>query len=245
MNKDSVIIIMPVYNEEECIEGVVKSWIDVIKKLPVSELLVLNDGSTDNTGSILAGLAKNYSEIKVVEKNNEGHGRTLRKGYQEAAETNFNWVFQTDSDNQFIASDFFKLWNERNKSSFITGYRKKRSDPLPRLILTKTLVIFNLLIFWTFIKDSNIPFRLIKRDYLQTLLKSCPGYVNNVNIFLSIMAKKDGQDLREIPLTHLERKTGKVSNVKMKLLKVCFKGLKQLLLFRIHLSAIMKNLKKY
>ncbi|MBI4924700.1 MAG: glycosyltransferase family 2 protein [Bdellovibrio sp.] len=234
---------MPVYNEENCIEKVVCSWMtNVINKHPGSEMLVINDGSKDNTGRILDKLEKKFKRLKVIHKINEGHGATIIRGYIESTKKPHEWVFQTDSDDQFLPEDFDKLWRCRHKSNFILGDRFKRFDPLPRLILTKINVMLIVALFGCYIKDPNVPYRLIKKDYLKKLLSVLPKGVFAPNILLSILALKDGQDLISIPISHKERKTGKMSIVKWKLIKVCFKIVKDLILFRLGFHCLIKKI---
>jgi dolichol-phosphate mannosyltransferase len=62
------------------------------------------------------------------------------------------------------------------------------------------------MVFQCVLKDSNVPYRLIKGPYLQRLLNSLPEQPFAPNIFLSVLAKRDGQELFEIPIGHKERK---------------------------------------
>lgn len=241
--KDTFIIVIPAYNEEKCIEKVVHSWmVNVVKKHPGSEMLIINDGSRDNTRQILDKLKKEYKELKVIHKINEGHGQTLVRGYVESAKTMHKWVFQTDSDDQFFPEDFDKLWKYRYKSNFILGDRFKRFDPSHRLIITKINLMLIIILFGCYIKDSNVPYRLMKIAYIKNLLSVLPKNLFAPNIILSILALKDGQDLISIPISHKERKTGKMSLVKWKLIKICFRVVKDLILFRLRLSRILNNI---
>ena len=234
---------MPAYNEENCIDKVVRSWmINVVNKHPGSEMLVINDGSRDNTRQVLDKLKEEFKGFKVIHKINEGHGATIVRGYTESTKTRHKWVFQTDSDNQFFPKDFDKLWECRHKSNFILGNRFKRFDPLYRLILTKISVMLITVLFGCYIKDPNVPYRLIKVDYLTKLLSVLPKNLFAPNIILSILAFKNSQDLISIPISHKERKTGKISIVKWELIKVCFKMVKDLVLFRLKLPRIIKNI---
>lgn len=241
--KDTFIILMPAYNEENCIEKVVRSWmINVVNKHTGSEMLVINDGSRDNTRQILDKLKKEFKRFKVIHKINEGHGATIVRGYIESTKTPHEWVFQTDSDDQFSPEDFDKLWECRHKSNFILGDRFKRFDPSHRLIITKINLMLIIILFGCYIKDSNVPYRLMKIDYLKKLLSVLPKNLFAPNIVLSILALKDSHNLISIPISHKERKTGKMSIVKWKLIKVCFKVVKDLILFRLRLSRIIRNI---
>jgi len=128
-------IVMPVYNEEECIEEVVRTIQDeILSNVPNSRLIAVNDGSRDKTGELLDRLASKYSQLKVLHKPNGGHGDALMHGLFEA---DANWIFLMDSDNQVDIKDFWLFWKQRGSYDILTGIRKKRHDPLSRLILTR------------------------------------------------------------------------------------------------------------
>jgi dolichol-phosphate mannosyltransferase len=240
-------IVMPAYNEQECMEDVVKIWSDLLDTEFGTEntrLIVVNDGSKDNTGKILDSLIPKYPKLVVVHQPNGGHGNAVVHAYQKAVEIEAEHIFQTDSDDQFIPEDVKKLWDKRNESDFILGYRLTRHDAVFRLLITRILRWSMFLVYGTYIMDSNIPFRLIKGTFLKKLLAQLPNPVPFApNIFLAIMAKKSGQELFNIPIVHKERATGEVSIQKMKLLKVCWQSFKELLNFRLELNNKIKNLK--
>lgn len=240
-------IVMPAYNEEDCIEKVVDSWTGFLKtKFPdkPTTLLVINDGSKDRTGELLDQLKVNNPLLTVVHQKNGGHGNAAVNGYKKAVELGSEYVFQTDSDDQFVAEDFDKLWNKRGQSKFILGYREIRHDATVRLFITRVLRSTIAGVYGTFILDSNIPFRLIEGEFLKKLLKQLPDPEPFApNIFLSVMAKKSGQELFNIPITHKDRETGTVSIVKWTLWKVCIRSFKELVRFRWELNDKIRALK--
>jgi hypothetical protein len=102
-----------------------------------------------------------------------------------------------------------------------------------------------LLIYGTYINDANIPFRLYKTSFLRKLLSVLPHPIPFApNIFLSVLAKKTNQNLFNIPVIHKERETGEVSIRHMKLLKVCWQSLKELILFRVNLNQYITRILK-
>lgn len=238
---------MPAYNEEECMADVVKIWSNLLDAEFAGEdtrLIVVNDGSKDSTGKILDGLASQYPKLVVVHQPNGGHGNAVVHAYRKAVEIGAEYVFQTDSDDQFIPEDVKKLWAKRAESDFILGHRQIRHDAIFRLFITRVLRYSMFFVYGTFIMDSNIPFRLIKGSFLKKLLAQLPNPVPFApNIFLAIMAKKSGQELFNIPIVHKERATGEVSIQKMKLLKVCWQSFKELVNFRWELNNKIKNLR--
>lgn len=244
MKKETFIIVIPAYNEEGCISNVASSWMNIVKRYPGSEMLVINDGSKDKTGEKLEKLKEKYRQLRVIHKKNEGHGATVMKCYEEAVKMGHTWIFQTDSDNQHSPKDFNKLWSNRHKSDFILGYRLKRDDSLTRLVISKIVFFYNLFIFGAHIKDANIAYRLIKSDYLRRLLKVLPKNLFAPNIFLSILAVKDGQNTVNIAVKHKARKTGQLSIYRWKLLRACIRVFIELSLFRLRLHSMIKALNK-
>ncbi|MBC7893203.1 MAG: glycosyltransferase family 2 protein [Sphingobacteriaceae bacterium] len=242
-------IVMPAYNEQECVEEVVANWVAFLdthfQPLGETRLIVVNDGSKDSTGKILDRISPRYPRLVVVHQANGGHGNAVVHAYRKAVELDSEYVFQTDSDDQFVPDDVLKLWAKRSESDFILGYRQVRHDAPFRLFVTKVLQASLFTIYGTFISDSNIPFRLIKGDFLKKLLAQLPSPVPFApNIFLAVMARKAGQNLFDIPITHKERTTGEVSIQKMKLLKVCWQSFKELFQFRMELNEKIRVIKR-
>lgn len=247
MNHPLLTIVMPAYNEEGCIELVVNNWTTLLRQHFPKEsvcLIVVNDGSKDRTKEILDQLATENELLRVVHQPNGGHGNAVIHAYNKAVEIKAEYVFQTDSDDQFETEDFLKLWAKRTQSDFLLGYRKQRFDAPFRLFVTQILKSTLFLVYGTYIHDSNIPFRLIRGEYLRKLLQQLPTPTPFApNIFLAVLAKKAGQNLFDIPIVHKSRQTGEVSIVKMNLLKVCWRSFKELLSFRLQLNTKVRAIR--
>ena len=242
-----IAIVMPAYNEGEVIAEVVEKWTSLLQKGFKEEdnarLIVINDGSKDNTGEILDSLSKTNPYLIAINQTNAGHGHAVVNAYKKAIELNAEYVFQTDSDDQFETEDFFKLWAKREESDFILGYRKQRFDAPIRLIITRILKVSLFLFLGAPIEDGNIPFRLIKGNFLKKLIEQLPKPTPFApNIFIAVMAKRAGYKLFSIPITHKDRHTGEVSIKKMKLLNVCWQSFKELMAFRKALPGIVRTL---
>jgi glycosyltransferase involved in cell wall biosynthesis len=90
---------MPVYNEGGGIATVNATWQTVLSGLHIPyEVRVYDDGSTDDTGAVLDGLAERYPEMRVTHQSNRGHGPTVLRGYRDATGV---WVFQVDVTTRF------------------------------------------------------------------------------------------------------------------------------------------------
>jgi dolichol-phosphate mannosyltransferase len=243
-----LVVVIPAYNEEACIRQVVSNWISGIANIIPKDhfkLLIINDGSKDKTGLILDELSCEYPNLIAKHQLNGGHGNAIYNGYQMAVEMNPAFVFQTDSDDQFDPKDFHHFWEKRHASNFVLGYREVRHDDPFRLLITRILKLSLLFIYGTYIHDANIPFRLVKTDFLRKLLNALPKQIPFApNIFLAVLAKKAGEKLFDISVLHKERETGEVSIRHMKLLKVCWQSFKELARFRFELNRMVDEIKK-
>jgi glycosyltransferase involved in cell wall biosynthesis len=243
-------IVIPVYNEEGNLKVLFERLEKIREKLNLEKKILtnyifVNDGSKDNTGALLDQIASANKFLIAKHQLNGGHGNAVVNGYKFAVEMNPDFIFQTDSDDQFIPEDFKHFWDLKNQSDFILGFRQIRHDDPFRLLITKILKFSLLAIYGTYINDANIPFRLYKTSFLKKLLSVLPNPIPFApNIFMSVLAKKTNQKLFNIPVIHKERETGEVSIRHMKLLKVCWQSLKELILFRVNLNQYITRILK-
>ncbi len=225
-------LVMPVYNEEDCLDRVVRGWLDVLRDdIGPYRLIVVDDGSKDGSGEILDKLAAELPAVHVIHQPNSGHGAALRAAYRAAADS--DWVFQVDSDDQFLPREFSFLWDMRHDADFIIGYRTARRDGPVRLLVTRTLRLILWALFSCRLRDANIPFRLMRGGTLAELLAYVPEGAFIPNVLLSVLACKRGRFVQDVPVTHLERKTGKVSIANIRLLRALVRCTIELLSFRL------------
>lgn len=236
---------MPAYNEEACIAPVVQGWAAEFERLFGNEfrIIVVNDGSRDRTGEILDSLAISESRLIVIHQKNSGHGGALLHGYREAMALKPAYVFHVDSDDQFKPSDFNQLWARRAESPCILGYRSVRHDAFHRLVITRILRVVLLLLYGGYLKDSNIPFRLLERGFLEEALRIIPPTTFAPNIFIAVLGARLDANLMSLPVSHEDRKTGTVSIVRWKLIRVCVRCVGELLRFRRILAEQVPALK--
>jgi len=244
-NNPELCVVMPAYNEEGCLENVLSGLLAFFTpRFPHFAIVVVNDGSRDRTKEVLDAVAARDSRIVAIHQPNGGHGQAVLRGYSEALKLHPKWVFQIDSDDQFDITDFDSLWAKREESRFITGRRLERHDAPHRLVITRILRYPNVLLFGTLIPDANIPFSLIRGEFLHQLLQLIPPTAFAPNIFLAVLAKRSGENLFQIPVHHKDRTTGVVSIVRWRLIKACFRSAKELALFRLNLGNALRTLRE-
>jgi glycosyltransferase involved in cell wall biosynthesis len=205
-----VSIVMPAYNEAEIIETTIREWYDaVVAKLPGSELLVVDDCSKDGTARIVENLARELQQLRLLRpERNVGHGGAIRFGFGHVTQ---EFVFQTDSDRQHVPADFWKLWNLRQECDFVFGVRRSREDGGFRIFITRTMRMLNFLAWGLWIADANCPFKLMRRKPMQKVLQMIPQQSFIPMVMVSILARKAGFRVCEVPVTHLARKGGQQS----------------------------------
>ena len=230
--KPELALIMPVYNEEEAISGVVEEWLTALEETGADfEIHVYNDGSRDST---LEKLERDFGanrRVVIHDKENSGHGPTILLGYRE----NFDkaWLFQTDSDGEMPASHFQQLWNERERYDFLVGKRDGRFQPLPRKVISlvsRTLVRF---LYRKSVWDVNTPYRLMRVENLKDVILSIPEDTFAPNVIISGMVGVKNLKVKEVPVPHQDRQTGEVSIKKWKLLKAAVRSFRQTIAYRM------------
>ena len=225
--KEKLYIIIPAYNEEDNIEKITNDWYKIVNEIGNnSKLIIIDDGSQDNTYKLLCKLKKKNKNLVPITKKNEGHGATIMYGYKYAIDNNATYIFQTDSDGQTDPNEFWNFWELRNEYDAIIGSRKKREDGIFRIITTKVLRLIILLTFHVWVEDSNTPFRLINIKTLRKYYYKIPKKYNLSNVLLTILIKKNKDKIKFIPITFKPRQAGINSiNIK-KIVKIGFKSIK-------------------
>jgi glycosyltransferase involved in cell wall biosynthesis len=208
---DVLYIIIPAYNESENIIRVIEGWYPVVEKHNgdgMSRLVVIDDGSTDNTYDILREIANARPLMEVIPRENHGHGPTVLFGYRYALKKGADYIFQTDSDGQTVPSEFSPFWRRREKYDMLVGLRKNREDGKGRVFLAKVLrqIIFS--VFGVRCPDANTPFRLMKAGPLAKCLNAIPENAELSNALLTVKYEKSGCAVRYLPITFRSRQGG-------------------------------------
>ncbi len=235
---DKLYIIMPTYNEEANIKGVIDAWYPIVEKTGAeSRLVIINDGSKDRTFDIMQEYAKDRSQFTPLTKPNGGHGPTLLYGYKYAISEGADYIFQTDSDGQTNPDEFAKFWEKRNEYDAIIGNRVVRGDGKIRKLVENVVCFLLRLYFGVKVKDANAPFRLMKASLVEKYIGKLRDDYNLPNIMLTTYFAYFNEKLKFEEITFKPRMAGTNSiNIK-KIVKIGWKALDD---FRVLKSNINK-----
>jgi glycosyltransferase involved in cell wall biosynthesis len=197
----------PAYNDAGTIASLVITSVKVAATLTDDyEVIVVNDGSKDDTPKILDELARIYPDhVRIVHHAvNRGYGGALRSGFAAATK---EFVFYTDGDGQYDPSEVTALWSEmRDGVDWVNGWKISRSDPMHRIIIGRVYHHFVKLLFGLTVRDVDCDFRLMRRRIFDVVRLE----KNSGVICLEMMKKFQDAGFRvaEHPVHHYHRAHG-------------------------------------
>lgn len=224
---DKLFIVIPAYNEAANIEACVNDWYPVVDKcdrVGESRLIIINDGSKDNTFEILQKLAQTRPLLLPLTKSNGGHGATLLYGYKYAIQNHADYIFQTDSDGQTNPNEFEAFWNLRNEFDAVIGNRVVRGDGKDRKFVENTVCFLLRLIFGVKVQDANAPFRLMKTELVAKYIHKLPQDFNIPNIMFTTYFVHNEESVKFLPISFKPRQGGTNSINIRKIVKIGWKA---------------------
>ena len=161
-------VFFPAFNDAPSIGPLVDAAFEVLAlRASDYEVIVVNDGSFDGTGEVLASLEQQFSpRMKVVtHAQNRGYGGALRSGFAAASK---DLVFYTDGDGQYDVRELNKLLDLMTPSTgLVNGYKLERNDPQHRILIGNIYNAFARILFRIKIRDVDCDFRLVRRELLE------------------------------------------------------------------------------
>ncbi len=204
----SLSVFFPAYNDAGTIASLVMTAVQVAGTLtPDFEVIVVNDGSRDDTPRLLDQLARIYPDhVRVVHhEQNRGYGGALRTGFATATK---DWVFYTDGDGQYDPSEVTALWTKMTDDvDWVNGWKISRSDPAHRIVIGRLYHHVVKTLFRLRVRDVDCDFRLMRRRIFETVhLEKDSGV-----ICVEMMKKFQDAGFRvaEHPVHHYHRAHGR------------------------------------
>ena len=175
----SLSVFFPAYNDAPSLPGLLaKTFAALEAHVADYEVIVVDDGSRDDTVAVLERLRGLYSpRLRVVtHPQNRGYGGALRSGLEAATK---EFVFYTDGDSQYDVGELPRLLELVGPDTgLVNGYKLERRDPAHRIWIGKTYNFCARLLFGIRIRDIDCDYRLIRRALLERIhLTSTSGTI--------------------------------------------------------------------
>lgn len=232
MERPSITAFFPAYNDSHTIETIVRNAAEELRKVTDDfEVLVVNDGSQDHTGTLLDRLAQELPFLRVIHHPvNKGYGAALITGFTNARK---DLIFYTDGDGQYDVREMHNLLRELGPNvDLVNGYKVKRADAWYRIWIGEG---YRRMMRWAFrlsIRDVDCDFRLFRRQIFETIkLVSRSGVIC---VEMATKFEQAGFRMVEVPVSHYPRLHGRSEFFRIRHLAHTFRGL-----FRIWWSLIV------
>lgn len=220
---DSLSVFFPAYNEEGNLESTINKAYKYLKTgVRDWEIIIVDDGSKDETGVIADHLAKKDQRIRVIHNRpNLGYGGALKVGFYNGTKP---WIAFTDGDGQFDITelDLFFDKQQQTNSPVIIGYYLSRAVSKSQIITTKIWEFIVYVLFGLKVKDIDCALKLISKDVIDHIpkLESTRGAFISSELLIKI--KKSGYKMTEVGVHHYPRKSGAATNRNINVIIVSF-----------------------
>jgi glycosyltransferase involved in cell wall biosynthesis len=199
-------LVFPVFDEGENVAPLLESAVALGRRLGRSfEIVVVDDGSRDESAGRIAALLSLHPEIRAVQHvANRGYGAALRSGLREARGA---LVFFSDADLQFDLDEVEQLLAHSGSFDIVAGFRAPRRDPWGRHVLAWGWGTLVNVLFGLGVRDIDCAFKLFRREVLDAIpLASLGAFINTEML---VRARAAGFRIRQVPVTHRPRRAGR------------------------------------
>ena len=221
MNSPQLSVFFPAHNESKNIERLIAEAEAALKELKILyEIIIIDDGSTDNTAEIVQRLIDKYPHLRLIKHDqNRGYGAALKTGFLNALG---EVVFFSDADGQFDLSDLKTAWRvlSETRADAVVGYRARRQDPLIRRLAGKTWTILINTLFQLHYRDIDCAFKMFRRSAVEVIEPRTLA-MTGAMVSPEMLVRLDRRHCRvvEIPVTHRPRLYGRQSGISWRVVK--------------------------
>jgi hypothetical protein len=198
-------VVLPCFNEAENVADAIRYATSAAERCALThEILVVDDGSADDTATITARLSETDPRVRlIVHGRNLGYGSALRSGI---AASRKPWVLLTDADLQFDLRDLEDFLPVARRAELVAGWRIVRQDPVHRRI---NAAAWNWLVRRVLelpVRDVDCAFKLVRRDLLERLELRSAGATISAELLAKALAA--GARIEQVGVHHRARIAG-------------------------------------
>jgi glycosyltransferase involved in cell wall biosynthesis len=220
--KISLSVFFPCRNEQDNVERVVRKALEVLPQFTDDfEIIIVNDGSTDQTGRIADRLAAEDARVRVVHHSqNQGYGGALQSGIRAATK---DWVFYTDGDGQFDLNELSLLLEKTDQFDVVAGYRLNRQAGIVRRFNGGAWTRLVGTLFHLRIRDVDCAFKMIRRGIFDRMSLHSRGALISAEILAR--ASRAGCRIGQVGVHHHPRLAGTPTGASPKVILHAFREL--------------------
>ncbi len=203
----SISAFFPCYNDAPTIAAMVEKAAAALRRHTNDfEVIVVDDGSADDSLAVLEALQARMSYLRIVRHpQNRGYGAALRSGFEAASR---EYVFYTDGDGQYDPEELPVLIQAmRDGIGLVNGYKIRRADPFHRVLTGKSYEWVARRLFGIKLRDVDCDFRLVRAEYLRRIPLTFESGAIGVELVRSL--QDAGCRMVEVPVHHYPRLYGR------------------------------------
>ncbi len=196
---------LPAYNEAANVGPMIQMVRERVGPLVDDlEIIVVDDGSSDDTAAVVRSLAEEDPRVRLVQHDgNKGYGAAVRTALWSASK---ELVFFTDADRQFDVGEVSHFLPRLAEADLVIGYRYARSDPWHRRLFGNGWSWLVNLLFGFTARDVDCAFKLFRREILDHIEVRSGGAMFSAEFL--VRAKHAGYRIVEEPVSHYPRVAG-------------------------------------
>ncbi|MBT5400097.1 glycosyltransferase family 2 protein [bacterium] len=195
-------VVVPAHNEEDNIIPICNEIIASINKIDVTyEIVLIDDGSTDNTYNAMNQIAEKFDCIKIVKfKKNYKKSAAYMAGFKESCG---DIIITMDADLQDDPNEIEKMINLIGNYDAIVGWKENRMDSISKTLPSKIFNWINKKLFGINLKDNDSGFRAIKKEAANEL-----NLYGDLYRFIPALLASKGYRITEVSVNHRPRNSG-------------------------------------
>jgi glycosyltransferase involved in cell wall biosynthesis len=220
--RHSISVFFPCFNEQATVEPLTRKSISVLEKLTDDfEVIIVNDGSTDDTAGIADRLAGEIPQVRVIHHpGNLGYGLALQSGFRAATK---ELIFYTDGDSQFNVAELTDILPLIDRYDIVSCYRISRQEGLVRKLNAFCWTRLVCLLFGLKLRDIDCAFKLYRRSLFEGMRLVSTGALIDTEILAR--AARKGCTIVQRGVRHYPRVAGRPTGANLRVIIRAFREL--------------------
>jgi glycosyltransferase involved in cell wall biosynthesis len=224
-------LVLPCHNEADNLRWLLPHVAEVLPRLAERyEVVLVDDGSTDGSGSVAEDLAASLGmDLRVIRhQQKSGYGITVADGLRA---TRLGFTAFTDADGQFEVADLALLVPLLEEADFVGGWRAQRNDAAMRSVVSGVFNALLRLLYGLRVRDVDCALKVMPTDFLRSIDIESRSALINAELY--IKAQRNGLRVAQVGVPHHPRQLGVRSGARPRAIA---RAIKELVVFRIRLA---------